>query len=174
MAVARFGPVCCSSVSHSRCGDTPREAAHPWDRGGDLINAMSRAGLEFLNGEEETPPPPDQTPPPVVLNSLRHFFLPGPKCLWVPDGRLPPCTLHQALTFFLDITTPPSPQLLLFLATLAEDPAERKKLQQLSQVAAEGSGAGGPRSRWVGGTHRDKACPAEGLGWGCSAPACQG
>ncbi|XP_026580948.1 nitric oxide synthase, endothelial-like, partial [Pseudonaja textilis] len=57
----------------------------------------------------------------------------GVKRMWVPSQRLPACTLRQALTYFLDITTAPSPQLLQVLATLAEDRAEREKLQRLSQ-----------------------------------------
>lgn len=50
------------------------------------------------------------------------------------DPRLPPCTLRQALTFFLDITSPPSPQLLRLLSTLAEEPREQQELEALSQV----------------------------------------
>lgn len=51
------------------------------------------------------------------------------------DPRLPPCTLRQALTFFLDITTPPSPRLLQLLSTLAEEPGEQQELETLSQVS---------------------------------------
>lgn len=58
--------------------------------------------------------------------------------MWVPNNRLPPCTLRQALTYFLDITTAPSPQLLQLLATLAEDRAEQEKLRHLSQVGTTG------------------------------------
>ncbi|OWK06584.1 NOS3 [Cervus elaphus hippelaphus] len=52
---------------------------------------------------------------------------------WVRDPRLPPCTLRQALTFFLDITSPPSPRLLRLLSTLAEEPSEQQELETLSQ-----------------------------------------
>ena len=58
------------------------------------------------------------------------------------DPRLPPCTLRQALTFFLDITSPPSPQLLRLLSTLAEEPSEQQQLETLSQVGAPEWGAG--------------------------------
>uniref|UniRef100_A0A8C8EFB6 nitric-oxide synthase (NADPH) n=1 Tax=Otus sunia TaxID=257818 RepID=A0A8C8EFB6_9STRI len=54
---------------------------------------------------------------------------------WVPQSRLPPCTLAQALTFFLDVAAPPSPQFLQLLATLAREPAHRQRLQELSQDA---------------------------------------
>lgn len=52
------------------------------------------------------------------------------------DPRLPPCTLRQALTFFLDITSPPSPRLLRLLSTLAEEPSEQQELETLSQVGS--------------------------------------
>ncbi|XP_055982486.1 nitric oxide synthase, inducible [Sorex fumeus] len=52
---------------------------------------------------------------------------------WVRDQRLPPCSLSQALTCFLDITTPPSQQLLQKLALLAAAKEERQQLEELSQ-----------------------------------------
>ncbi|NXA56964.1 NOS3 protein, partial [Nothocercus julius] len=82
----------------------------------------------------EDPPPADE---PLCLESLEKDGdgrSAGAKARWVPQSRLPPCTLRQALTFFLDITAPPSPQFLQLLATLAQEPAEQQRLQQLSQV----------------------------------------
>uniref|UniRef100_A0A8D0TNB5 Nitric oxide synthase n=1 Tax=Sus scrofa TaxID=9823 RepID=A0A8D0TNB5_PIG len=52
---------------------------------------------------------------------------------WVKDKRLPPCSLSQALTYFLDITTPPTQLLLRKLAQLATDEAERQRLETLCQ-----------------------------------------
>uniref|UniRef100_A0A452UBJ0 Nitric oxide synthase, inducible n=1 Tax=Ursus maritimus TaxID=29073 RepID=A0A452UBJ0_URSMA len=65
----------------------------------------------------------------------------GPSCqggglcgsYWVRDKRLPPCSLSQALTHFLDITTPPTPLLLRKLAQLATEEAERQRLETLCQ-----------------------------------------
>ncbi|XP_006170481.1 nitric oxide synthase, inducible isoform X2 [Tupaia chinensis] len=54
---------------------------------------------------------------------------------WVKDKRLPPCSLSQALTYFLDITTPPTQLMLQKLAQLATDEAERQRLQTLAQPA---------------------------------------
>lgn len=74
----------------------------------------------------------------------------GPPPSWVRDPRLPPCTLRQALTFFLDITSPPSPRLLRLLSTLAEEPSEQQELETLSQVGSypgAGGGGGGRGSR---------------------------
>ncbi|XP_040856557.1 nitric oxide synthase, inducible isoform X3 [Ochotona curzoniae] len=53
---------------------------------------------------------------------------------WVRDKRLPPCSLSQALTYFLDITTPPTQLLLQKLARLATEEAERQRLLTLSQM----------------------------------------
>lgn len=63
------------------------------------------------------------------------------------DPRLPPCTLRQALTFFLDITSPPSPQLLRLLSTLAEEPREQQELEALSQVGGHPNKAQGLERR---------------------------
>ncbi|XP_062424602.1 nitric oxide synthase 3 isoform X2 [Rhea pennata] len=91
--------------------------------------------VEQLLEHVEDPPPADE---PVLVESLEKDTsgrFPGPKASWVPQSRLPPCTLRQALTFFLDITAPPSPQFLQLLATLAQEAADRERLQQLSQDA---------------------------------------
>ncbi|XP_035410174.1 nitric oxide synthase, endothelial isoform X1 [Cygnus atratus] len=83
----------------------------------------------------EDPLPADEPVLVEVLEKDSSGRFPGHKSSWVPQSRLPPCTLHQALTFFLDITAPPSPQFLQLLATLAQEPADRERLQQLSQDA---------------------------------------
>ena len=67
-------------------------------------------------------------------------FFPYPGSYWVRDKRLPPCSLSQALTYFLDITTPPTQLLLRKLAQLATEEAERQRLEILCQVKV---GAGG-------------------------------
>lgn len=56
--------------------------------------------------------------------------------------RLPPCTLAQALTFYLDVAAPPTPQFLQLLGSLARDPAERERLQRLAQVRGVGRSPG--------------------------------
>lgn len=79
----------------------------------------------------------------------------GPPPGWVRDPRLPPCTLRQALTFFLDITSPPSPRLLQLLSTLAEEPGEQQELETLSQVGGHPGGRRAQRGRmgWGRGAH---------------------
>ncbi|XP_026549688.1 nitric oxide synthase, endothelial-like, partial [Notechis scutatus] len=85
--------------------------------------------VEALMQLVQDAPPAEE---PVAVETL-EAGTEGVKRMWVPSQRLPACTLRQALTYFLDITTAPSPQLLQVLATLAEDRAEREKLQRLSQ-----------------------------------------
>uniref|UniRef100_A0A452UBF5 Nitric oxide synthase n=1 Tax=Ursus maritimus TaxID=29073 RepID=A0A452UBF5_URSMA len=66
------------------------------------------------------------------LKSQRNLQSPQ-SSYWVRDKRLPPCSLSQALTHFLDITTPPTPLLLRKLAQLATEEAERQRLETLCQ-----------------------------------------
>ncbi|KAJ7322189.1 hypothetical protein JRQ81_018476 [Phrynocephalus forsythii] len=124
--------------------DKPELCYQPGDHLG-IFPANNQDLVEGLLARVEDPPPTDEAvavetleagtegPGPLAQPALPPSFSVGVKRLWVPCRRLPLCTLRQALTFFLDITTPPSPQLLQLLATLAEDPAEREKLLHLSQ-----------------------------------------
>lgn len=71
-------------------------------------------------------------------DSLLHYL----GSYWVRDKRLPPCSLGQALTYFLDITTPPTQLLLRKLAQLALEETDRQKLETLCQVNTETGGWG--------------------------------
>ncbi|ROL51390.1 Nitric oxide synthase, inducible [Anabarilius grahami] len=51
---------------------------------------------------------------------------------WQTDERIPACTLVQALTYFLDVTTPPSQSLLRKLSTVAGQEEDRKRLEALA------------------------------------------
>nr|XP_055056042.1 nitric oxide synthase 2a, inducible [Misgurnus anguillicaudatus] len=51
---------------------------------------------------------------------------------WQMDERIPACTLVQALTYFLDITTPPSQSLLRKLSTVAGQEEDQKRLVALA------------------------------------------
>uniref|UniRef100_A0A8C5X7E0 Nitric oxide synthase 3 n=1 Tax=Malurus cyaneus samueli TaxID=2593467 RepID=A0A8C5X7E0_9PASS len=73
---------------------------------------------------------PNPCGPPIRDTPHRGSTL-GPH--WVPQSRLPPCTLAQALTFYLDVAAPPTPQFLQLLGSLAREPAERERLQRLAQ-----------------------------------------
>ncbi|XP_028851510.1 nitric oxide synthase 1 [Denticeps clupeoides] len=56
---------------------------------------------------------------------------------WTDESRIPPCTIHQAFKYFLDVTTPPSPLLLQQFAPLATNEKHRKKLEILSKGLQE-------------------------------------
>ncbi|XP_055565349.1 nitric oxide synthase, endothelial isoform X3 [Falco cherrug] len=104
---------------------------------GDHLGVFPANRAELVRGvlgRVRDPPPPEQ---PVVVESLEGDPGDGPVSPQpgVPQSRLPPCTLAQALTFFLDVAAPPSPQFLQLLATLAQEPADRQRLQQLGQDA---------------------------------------
>ncbi|XP_073743613.1 nitric oxide synthase 3 isoform X3 [Callorhinus ursinus] len=112
--------------------DTGGQEALQYQPGDHIgICPPNRPGLvEALLSRVEDPPPPGE---PVAVEQLEKGSPGGPPPSWVRDPRLPPCTLRQALTFFLDITSPPSPQLLRLLSTLAEESSEQQELESLSQ-----------------------------------------
>ncbi|XP_068736413.1 nitric oxide synthase 1-like isoform X2 [Montipora capricornis] len=54
--------------------------------------------------------------------------------VWEPFNRLPVgCTLKEALTRYLDITSVPTPQMLSYLAKLATSPLEKMQLETLGK-----------------------------------------
>uniref|UniRef100_A0A4Y0BMI3 Nitric oxide synthase n=1 Tax=Anopheles funestus TaxID=62324 RepID=A0A4Y0BMI3_ANOFN len=55
---------------------------------------------------------------------------------WDPHERLPVCTLRTLLTRFLDITTPPTRQLLTYLASCCGDKADEERLLMLANESS--------------------------------------
>lgn len=53
---------------------------------------------------------------------------------WIAHDRYLPNTLRMLLTRFLDITTPPTPNLLRYFASIATNPKEQTQLNLLSSV----------------------------------------
>lgn len=53
---------------------------------------------------------------------------------WTSDKKLPACTLPEALTYLLDITTPPSQQLLKHLSQLVTAEGDKQRLEVLCRV----------------------------------------
>lgn len=53
---------------------------------------------------------------------------------WQTDSRLPACSVTQALTYLLDITTTPSQSFLRKLSQLTESNDDRQRLQELASV----------------------------------------
>ena len=56
---------------------------------------------------------------------------------WTKDKKIPACTLPEALTYLLDITTPPSQQLLRKLSQLVTAAGDRQRLEVLCQVSVQ-------------------------------------
>uniref|UniRef100_A0A674D386 Nitric oxide synthase n=1 Tax=Salmo trutta TaxID=8032 RepID=A0A674D386_SALTR len=56
---------------------------------------------------------------------------------WQTVGRIPACPLSQALTYFLDVTTPPCQNLLHKLSQLAKQDGHRQRLLTLAKVTSE-------------------------------------
>ncbi|KAK4875678.1 hypothetical protein RN001_012100 [Aquatica leii] len=55
---------------------------------------------------------------------------------WIPHERLPDCSLKEFLLRFLDITTPPSPNLLQHFASIATEEADQTRLNLLASDPA--------------------------------------
>ncbi len=55
--------------------------------------------------------------------------------IWEIDERYQTCTLREALTVYLDLTTPPSQVILQQMAKLVTSDVEQAKLEKLSQVS---------------------------------------
>ncbi|NWZ40315.1 NOS2 protein, partial [Brachypodius atriceps] len=56
---------------------------------------------------------------------------------WTSHKKIPACTLPEALTYFLDITTPPPQQLLKKLSQLVTEEGDKKRLEMLCQSTEE-------------------------------------
>ncbi|KAE8744679.1 hypothetical protein FOCC_FOCC008682 [Frankliniella occidentalis] len=69
----------------------------------------------------------------LVDGIIAHLQQPcDPDKSWEPHPRLPRVSLRMLLARFLDLTTPPTPQLLQWLATQATDPEEQRGLTILA------------------------------------------
>lgn len=74
------------------------------------------------------------SPMPQVLLSVL-FFPSFPGGYWASHKKIPACTLPEALTYLLDITTPPSQQLLKKLSQLVTAEGDKQRLEVLCQVS---------------------------------------
>lgn len=52
---------------------------------------------------------------------------------WIPHDRLPVTSIREALTRYLDLTSPPNQEFLLILSRLTTDLGEKKKLSQMAK-----------------------------------------
>lgn len=85
--------------------------------------------------------------------SPRVLLFPSfPGGYWTSDKKIPACTLPEALTYLLDITTPPSQQLLKKLSQLVTAGGDKQRLEVLWQV--------GVRAGFVSGVLRTRPSDA--------------
>jgi sulfite reductase alpha subunit-like flavoprotein len=71
----------------------------------------------------------------ILLIRYECYMNAGVIKTWEPHERLPPCTLRTLFSRFLDITTPPTPNLLQHFASLATDPEDQQRLTLLATVS---------------------------------------
>ncbi|XP_062873326.1 nitric oxide synthase, inducible-like [Trichomycterus rosablanca] len=71
---------------------------------------------------------------PATNQSVRLEYLPDSESGegWQTDFRIPPCPLAKALTYLLDITTPPSQSFLHKLSQITKDKNDRRRLLTLA------------------------------------------
>ncbi|KAB0794374.1 hypothetical protein PPYR_11213 [Photinus pyralis] len=94
---------------------------YPTNRG-DLVDKI----IERLIGVDD----PDKV---IQLQTLKESHTSnGVVKTWVPHERLPNCSVRQLFSRFLDITTPPSPNLLQHFASIATSEDDQAKLTVLA------------------------------------------
>ncbi|XP_053313171.1 nitric oxide synthase, inducible [Spea bombifrons] len=104
--------------------------------------------VQYLPGEHAGVFPGNQ---PELVTSIIKLLKDAPPCnqdirletrseqgnFWTISEKIPPCSLNQALTYFLDITTPPTQLLLKKLSLMASDETDKKKLEELCNNVVE-------------------------------------
>ncbi|XP_073985034.1 nitric oxide synthase isoform X2 [Rhodnius prolixus] len=104
---------------------------------GDHVGVLACNRKELVEGiisHLESAIDPDKS---VQLQILKENTTPdGIVRNWIPHDRLPTCSLRTMLTRFLDITTPPSPNLLQFFASCATNSEDQEKLTELATDSA--------------------------------------
>lgn len=100
---------------------------------GDHVGVFASNRSEIVDGIIQQCEPTDAEAS-VELQVLRENHTPnGVVENWERHSRLPRASLRTMLTKFLDITTPPPPNLLEYLASVAGDVRERDRLRELAK-----------------------------------------
>ncbi|XP_069669172.1 nitric oxide synthase, salivary gland isoform X2 [Periplaneta americana] len=104
---------------------------------GDHVGVFACNRQELVDGilsRLQTTTDPDQ---PVELQMQKENHTSnGIVKTWEPHERLPPCSLRTLFSRFLDITTPPTPNLLQHFASLATDQEDQRRLTLLASESA--------------------------------------
>ncbi|KAM8977074.1 nitric oxide synthase, inducible [Pelodytes ibericus] len=110
------------------------------------LSCKNSQEVQYLPGEHVGVFPGNQ--PELVAGIIKHLK-DAPPCnqdirletrseqgnFWTISEKIPPCSLSQALTSFLDITTPPTQLLLKKLSILATDTTDKLQLEELCNNA---------------------------------------
>ncbi|CAG7730913.1 unnamed protein product [Allacma fusca] len=77
---------------------------------------------------------PESDDEPVQLQLLQEKHTPlGVQKQWLPHERLPRCSLREMLSRYLDLTTPPRPNVLQYLARCTEHEEDKERLTTLAK-----------------------------------------
>ncbi|XP_028855964.1 nitric oxide synthase 2b, inducible [Denticeps clupeoides] len=99
---------------------------------GDHVGVFPANPPEVVNGILKNLPNAPPHKQSLRLERLSATGADGSKC-WQSDRRIPACPLSQALTYLLDITTPPSQGLLQKLSQMATKEGDRHRLLTMAK-----------------------------------------
>ncbi|XP_034942004.1 nitric oxide synthase, salivary gland [Chelonus insularis] len=104
---------------------------------GDHLGVFACNKSELVEGILARIEPTMDFDTPVELQTQKQSHTPnGIIKSWIPHERFSPNSLRMLLTRFLDITTPPTPNLLRYFASIAENPKEKTQLNLLATDSA--------------------------------------
>ncbi|CAL8084386.1 unnamed protein product [Orchesella dallaii] len=102
---------------------------------GDHVGIVAENRVELVDKVLErlgNKPSTDDEAVQVQLLQEKHTPM-GVQKQWIPHERLPRSSLRVLLTRYLDITTPPRPNLILYLMRCTEDTTEQERLSSLAK-----------------------------------------
>uniref|UniRef100_A0A1B0CIF3 nitric-oxide synthase (NADPH) n=1 Tax=Lutzomyia longipalpis TaxID=7200 RepID=A0A1B0CIF3_LUTLO len=104
---------------------------------GDHVGILPENRQDIVNGIIERLAGVENPDVPLQLEILtENHTSNGIVQSWEPHDKIPACSLRTMLTRFVDITTPPSRQILTLLATYCKDAEDKKKLTNLANDSA--------------------------------------
>ncbi|KAG5898095.1 hypothetical protein JTB14_027452 [Gonioctena quinquepunctata] len=104
---------------------------------GDHLGVFARNRPELVDGIMKRLKGVTDPDVPIEMQILQEkHTLNGVLKSWKPHERLPSCSVRELFGLYLDITTPPSPNLLQHFASIATDAEEQKKLNLLATESA--------------------------------------
>lgn len=96
-----------------------------------LFGANRKELVDAVLAKVNNAPPHDQLVNVEILKEKTTVF--GVTKQWLVDERYPACSLRTALTYYLDITSPVSQNLLMYFATQASNENDRVQIEKLAK-----------------------------------------